>query len=64
MCHMKADVAFFEYLEVAYVTLMLILHSLSIVSIFVSHIGCFGCEYLEMKLYKSQEGWFCNCCIN
>ena len=52
MCHMKVDVAFFEYFELVYITLLLILYSLIIVSIFVLHICCFGYVYLELRFYE------------
>ena len=48
MCHMKTDVTFFEYIEIVYFALILILHSLSINNMFVSHISL-GHEYIELR---------------
>ena len=55
MCRMKANITFIEYLEIACVTQRLILHALSTMSMFMSHIGCFGHECLEMRLYLSTK---------
>ena len=44
----KVDVEFFEYLEIAYLALMLFLHSLSIKNMFVSHI-ILGYVYIELR---------------
>ena len=63
MLHMKVDFANFWQIKVAcftwrfmlYFLSALRLHALNTMSMFVSHIGCFGYECLEMKLCMSKK---------